>query len=278
VEKIRIKRRPLGKKSMEKKSMDIGDVAKMRFENFETLLGFKPRLDLLEGENHEAPDMKKDNGPSNIETPTDDPNRPDANDINRGLGKDYENNPATEVHRAPHEDEPVKQDNNNLKPASLQKKAEELGQGEDLTSESYTSQIPADSGASSSVLPEGAVTAEDEAQGEVFNSEQDAEAVQEEYAEKFMIGAQLADIKIAANLLKDIERYSFIHKVAKENSLQSLQSLLQENRSLYESMNSRVQTASIQKQAAQSDVFIPRTTPSAPVTSGMDPLSAILGG
>lgn len=273
MEKIRIKRRPL-----EKRSMDIGDVAKMRFENFETLLGFKPRLDLLDGENHEAPDMKKDNGPANIETPTDDPKRPTPEQINNGLGKDYENDPDTEVHRAPHENEHVTQDNNNLKPASLKKRADEFGQGEDLTSEDYTSQIPEESGARS-VLPEGAVTAEDEAAAQGgFNSETDVESVQEEFAEKFMVGAQLADIKIAANLLKDIERYSFIHKVAKENSLAGLQGLLEENRSLYESMNSRVQASAQQKQAGQQDVFIPRVTPSTPVTGGMDPLSAILGG
>ncbi len=271
MEKIRIKRRPSAKGAA---LGDISEPAKMRFENFETLLGFKPRLDLLSGENHEAPDMRKDNGPSNIETPTDDPKRPDAGSINRGLGKDYENAPSTEVEDVPHEDENVEQSNNNLKPASLNKRAEDLGSGEDLTSENYTSQIPADSGAVATAdenAPQG--------RGETpLNSEQDAEAVQEEYAEKFMIGAQLADIKIAANLLSEIERYSFIHKTAKENSLVSLQALLQENRSLYESMNSRVQTASQQKEVARSDVFIPRTTPSAPVTNGMDPLAAILGG
>ena len=46
-------------------------------------------------------------------------------------------------------------------------------------------------------------------------SEEEAEPslqdAQEEYAETFMVGSQLADVKIAANLLREIERCNFIN-------------------------------------------------------------------
>jgi hypothetical protein len=102
---------------------------------------------------------------------------------------------------------------------------------------------------------------------------------QEEYAEKFMIGSQLADVKIAANLLREIERYNFINEVASEHSVDSLQSLLAENQTMYESMSSKV-AESRQKEASRSEqLMIPRAVPGLPATdSKPDPLSIVLGG
>jgi hypothetical protein len=280
----------------------------MRFDNFETLMGFKPRLDLLGAENHEAPDMSKENAPAGIESPSDDPKRPSAQEINRGLGKGYEKDPKTEVESVPHEDESVEQSNSNLKDKSASKKkqadgiemghADDWGTGEDLTGEAYTSQIPDDSGAAprtTDLLPEGARTAEDEADSgaseasetiehaggtEGFESGDEVQRAQEEYAEKFMVGAQLADIKIASNLLKEVERYGYIHNVTAKHSLESLQELLNESRDLYESMSNKVVQASQGKGAKQAaSLQIPRVTP-APEreNSEISDLAAILSG
>lgn len=245
-----------------KRAADFNEPAKMRLENFETLLGFKPSLDLLGGDPENKPEMSKNNAPKGIDNPKEDPKQPSAENINQGLSQ--EEAPDTEVEKIPHEGEKVRQT------AGSKKTAEE--QNEDLSSPEYQQQVDRASREYQGEY-DGSEIPQDE--GSQYYSDPVQEA-QDEFAEKFMVGSKLADIKIAASLLQESERYSFVNKIARENSLSALESLLSENQTLYESMKSREPR---EKQASRGDFFIPRTTQgNPPPSSHQDALSSILSG
>ncbi len=81
-----------------KQAIEMGDVAPVLLENFSTLTGFKPRLDLLEADNHNPPQM------SGL---PDDKERPDQGDVSGN--SDYKGIKSVEKDKVQHEKEHVKQ-------------------------------------------------------------------------------------------------------------------------------------------------------------------------
>lgn len=234
---IKIKRSALerigaGDKDLRKKrSKSLGDVGKpaqMVFENFETILGFRPRLDLISAEPHDPPEMSRQNPPANIEAPKKDPNQKDAEDL--AGSSDYDI--SAEPERVPHEHEKVEQSNKNLKESAKE-------------------------------APEEPV------------KEASREPSEEEISEKFIYASQLADIKLAAGVIGEDDRYTFIRKTVAERSLGEIQTLLQESGELYQKFAEREES---RKKEASFVPPSPAAIPSAPKGVSTDPLSAILSG
>lgn len=97
--------------SPQRRKRAVGDPAEMIYENFETINGWKPSLDLLDGENKEPENMSTNNAPDGISL-SDDPNRPSKEDIARGANHEGLENPKP--HTPPHENEKVQQSNTNI--------------------------------------------------------------------------------------------------------------------------------------------------------------------
>ncbi len=120
--KIQIKRGV--KQASRKTALDIGDIAPVGKDNFETLTTppFKAKLELIEAEPHTPPTMNAQTD-QNIKTDGEDPNRPSAKDLVKKK-PEYDNSNAVEVHEVPHEGERVKQANANNDALLAQMKAE----------------------------------------------------------------------------------------------------------------------------------------------------------
>jgi hypothetical protein len=110
MKKIKIVGSDASKQASQKKTaIEPGDIAPVLLENFETLTNppFKPRLELIEADPHNPPDMNAQTD-QNINTEGDDPNRPDAGEI-ASKAPEYEKANGIEVEKVPHENEHVKQ-------------------------------------------------------------------------------------------------------------------------------------------------------------------------
>lgn len=120
--KIQIKRGV--KQASRKTALDIGDIAPVGKDNFETLTTppFKAKLELIEAEPHTPPTMNAQTD-QNIKTDGEDPNRPSAQDL-VSKKPEYENSNSVEKHVAPHEGERVKQANRDNDALLAQMKAE----------------------------------------------------------------------------------------------------------------------------------------------------------
>jgi len=193
--KIKIVRGTDKEAAQKKHALEIGDVPAVVLENFETLTQppFKPRLELIEADPHNPPDMNTSTD-QNIDTDGEDSKRPSTEDIVR-KSPDYQNAPSIEKEPIPHENEHVKQgrkvaeEDDSNKPDFLKKDDE----GE-----------------------EGSET--DDSTVEARIREQ-----QRTYATNYTLATKLFDIKLAAGIEQPINRYDFVQRTASEVSTEDIQ-------------------------------------------------------
>lgn len=183
-----------GKQSSQRKTaIEPGDIAPIVNDNFETLTNppFKPSLELLEGDPHTPPTMNT-NTDQNIKTDGEDGNQPSAEEIASG-SPDYDNSPDVEKEQIPHENEKVKQ---------TSKKASDEN-------------------------------SEDKDDSEEENEEETVEAsmqkLKNEYATKYTLATKLFDIKLAAGVEEEINRYNFATLKADNEDITSLEAQIEDN-------------------------------------------------
>lgn len=181
--------------SQRKTAIEPGDIAPIVNENFETLTNppFKPSLELLEGDPHTPPTMDT-NTDLNIKTDGEDGNQPSAEEVASG-SVDYDNAPDVEKEQIPHENEKVKQ--------TSKKASEEDSEDKDDT--------------------EGA---EEEGEETV---EASIQRLKSEYATKYALATRLFDIKLAAGVEEEINRYNFATLKADNEDAASLEAQIEDN-------------------------------------------------
>ena len=116
MERIRINRNKLarGRIAAPKKQIrrreaalgDMGEPADIATENFETITGFKPSLDLPDAEHEKPPVMDANNPPKNMKLQEGDPNALTANELSKG--DDYHDQDLKEE-KPPHDGEGASQ-------------------------------------------------------------------------------------------------------------------------------------------------------------------------
>jgi hypothetical protein len=228
--------------SQTKHALDIGDVPPVVLENFETLTQppFKPRLELIEADPHNPPDMNT-NTDQNIKTDGEDSNRPSAEDITR-KSPEYQNAPKVEKEKIPHENEHVKQGaaEEDNRPDFLKEKDEE--------------------------------NSEEEADKQV-------EAIQKlktEYAQRYNLASQLFDIKLTAGIEQEINRHNFIAVEAEASDIPTLENRVKEARLFLGQMNVQPKEASVRIPANVNFETPAREVRESPF--GDDLLTVVMGG
>lgn len=189
MKKVKIKR---GRTASKKQAVELGDVAPVVLENFETLTNppFKPRLELIEGDPHNPPDMNT-NTDQNITTDGEDQNRPDAGDI-VSKSPEYKNGPEVSKEEIPHENEHVKQG---------KKVAETEEEEEDKETET----------------------------SEESTTEERLAGLKREYASRYNLASRLFDIRLAAGVEEEINRNNFIVSRADNLDTNTLESQVQDS-------------------------------------------------
>lgn len=185
------------KRSQRKRAVELGDVADVHNQNWETIMGFKPSLKPYGAENHEAPNMSTDNSPIPTE---EDSNKPDQSQLARGGDVEKEN--------PPHQDESV----DHIKPNSEQKTTRKRADG-------VTEQMNHDAHQGEEYNVEGGS----------LDSEEDLERFKDEYREKWTVSNKIADLKIAAGQWRENDKYSMADTLAQRYSLEDLKAQLEDN-------------------------------------------------
>jgi len=198
--------------SAKKHALDIGDVAPVVLENFETLTDppFKPRLELIEGDPHDPPTMNT-NTDQNIKTDGEDQNRPSTEEIASG-GSDYENAEAPEAEDIPHEHEHVKQ-------------GAKTADSDEDDKPDFLKQ------------DEGDESEEEEADTSVTAMQK----LQAEYAERYSLASQLFDIRKSAGIEEEINRYNFVQTKAGSTEITDLQSQIDDGKAYLGQMTTTAQ-------------------------------------
>lgn len=201
--KVIVKRGPGASRT--KRAMDMGDVAPVVLENFETLTNpkFKPRLELIEGDPHNAPKMNT-NTDQNIKTDGEDSKRPSTEEIARG-GSDYENAKAPEAEKIPHENEHVKQGaktaDENEKPDFLKTDEEKEAEDSDDSDDSGDKTVEA------------------------------MQKLKREFAHRYDLATQLFDIRKQAGVEDEINRYNYVNIKAEATEIPALEAQIADGRS-----------------------------------------------
>lgn len=218
--KIRIVKGTARNAAQKKHALGIGDVPAVVLENFETLTQppFKPRLELIEADPHTPPDMNTSTD-QNIDTDGEDSKRPSTEDLVR-KGPDYENGSTIEKEKVPHENEHVKQG---------RKTAEEDNRPDFLK--------------------------EKDEEGSEEESDDTVEARlkehQRRYAQNFTLASRLFDIKLAAGIEQEINRYEFVHRTAESARSEDLEAQIENDGKMLE----RIQASQPQQKVASAPIL-----------------------
>ncbi len=209
--------------SQTKRALDIGDVAPVVLENFETLTNpkFKPRLELIEGDPHNPPTMNT-NTDQNIRTEGEDSKRPDAGDIT-SKAPEYENAPEVAVEDIPHENEHVKQG---------KKTAEEDNKPDFIKSDEEKAEESDDSG---------------------DNTVEAIQKLKREYAHRYDLAMQLFDIRKQAGIEEDINRYNFVNTKAESTEISALEREISDGRAYL----SQIQASAKQPETKIAGITLP---------------------
>lgn len=221
-----------------KKAVELGEVADIDNQNWETLMGFKPSLKPYGADPHNPPTMSTDNAP--LPTENDD-NKPDQGNLASGGDVEKEN--------PPHENEKVDHIKSNSEQKTTQRKNSE-GVAEQMNNEAHQEE-------------------EYNVESGSLNSEEEKERYMNDYREKWTVSNKIADIKISAGQWRDNDRYAMADHLSQRYSLQDLKSQLHDNEQMLGAVTA-------QKKASKPAYPHGYTTSGAKSTS-TDPLADILG-
>lgn len=200
-----------------KKAVELGEVADIYNQNWETLMGFRPRLEPYGAETHNPPEMGTDNSP--IPT-SEDTNKPDQGNLSGG-GAEKEN--------PPHENESV----DHIKPNSEQKTTKKKAEGEEFQT-------------ANDMNHEAHEGVED---GEDFDvspsTEEEVERLNNEYRERWTVSHKIADLKISAGQWSENDRYEKADTLAHKHSMEDLQEMFEDNRQMLQRVNGSKKKASV---------------------------------